>query len=57
MLHNFDGPRYRKNEKYLKIVIAIMVFHVFLIFHVSGPLKVLHPTHTPTENLSKPLRR
>lgn len=34
MLHTFYGPCYTKNEKYMKNVIAIMFFHVFLIFHI-----------------------
>ena len=34
MLHAFNGPCYTKNEKYVKIVIAITFFHVFLIFRV-----------------------
>ena len=35
MFHTFDGPCYTKNEKYMKNVITIMFFHVFLIFHVA----------------------
>ena len=34
MLHTFDGRFYMKNEKYMKNVITITFFYVFLIFHV-----------------------
>ena len=39
MLHTFDGPFYTKNDKYIKSVIAIMIFYVFLIFHVVESIK------------------
>ena len=39
MLYTFDGPYYTKIEKYVKNVIAIMFFHVFLIFHVARSVK------------------
>ena len=63
MFHTFDGPCYTKNE------ISIMFFHAFLIFHVARSIKNmqhgyslnedlnLHPTSTPTRNLSKTLGR
>ena len=39
MLHTFNGPCYTKNEKHMKNVIAIIFFHVFLIFHAVGSIK------------------
>lgn len=39
MLHTFDGPYYMKNEKYMKKVIAITLFHVFIIFNVLGSIE------------------
>ena len=39
MLHTFDGSYYTKNEKYMKNVILIMFFYVFLIFHVARSIK------------------
>ena len=36
MLHTFDGPCSTKNEKYIKNVIAITFFHVYLCFHVES---------------------
>ena len=39
MLHTFDGPRYPKIEKYIKKHDCNHVFHVFLIFHVAGPIE------------------
>ena len=35
MLHTFDGSHYTKNEKYMKNVIVITFFYVFLIFSCS----------------------
>ena len=39
MLHTFDGLYYAENEKYMKYVIAITFFHVFLIFCVVGSIE------------------
>ena len=39
MLHNFDGSYYTKNDKYIKNVIVIMFFYVFVIFRVVGPIE------------------
>ena len=39
MLHTFDRPYYTKNEKYMKNVITITFFHVFLIFRVVGSIE------------------
>ena len=36
MLRTFNGPCYMKNDKYMKNVIAITFFHVFLIFRIEG---------------------
>ena len=41
MLHTFDGPCYTKNEKYMKNVIAIMFFHVFLIFCLASSIEIV----------------
>jgi len=65
MFHTFDEPCYTKMEKYMKNMIAITFFNYFSFFVEQGPLKVcnmgtpwmrnqnLHPTSTPTRNLSK----
>ena len=39
MLHTFHGPRYTKNEKYMKKHNCKHVFHVFLIFLVAGSIE------------------
>ena len=39
MLHTFYGTYYMKNDKYMKNVIAITFFYVFLIFSVVGPIE------------------
>ena len=39
MLHTFDELYYTKNEKYIKNVIVITCFYVFLIFRVVGPIE------------------
>ena len=39
MFHTFGGPRYTKNEKYMKIHDCNHVFHVFIIFRVEGSLE------------------
>ena len=39
MSHTFGGPLYTKNYKYMKNVIAITFFHVFLIFCVVGSIE------------------
>ena len=52
MLHNFDGPFYMKNEKYMKNVIAIMFFHVFLTFHVAGSIKSMQHGYSLDEELN-----
>ena len=41
MLHTFDELYYTKNEKYIKNVIVITFFYVFLIFRVVGPIEIL----------------
>ncbi len=69
MLHTLDEPSYTKNEKYMKNVIAITCFHVFLIFRVVGSIESMKHGYsldeessfsskkTLTQNLSKTLRR
>jgi len=39
MLHTFNESCYMKNEKYMKNIIAIMFFHVFLFFRVAGSME------------------
>ena len=39
MLHTFDGLFYAKNEKYMKKCDCNHVFHVFLIFRVTGSIE------------------
>ena len=39
ILHNFYGPFYMKNEKYIKNVIVNTFFHVFLHFRVAGSIE------------------
>ena len=39
MLHTFDELYYMKNEKYIKNMIVITFFNVFLIFRVVGPIE------------------
>ena len=38
MFPTLNGPRYKKNEKYMKKHECNHVFHVFLIFRVSGSI-------------------
>ena len=39
MLHTFDGPCNKKNEKYMKKRDCNHVFHVFLIYRVAGSIE------------------
>ena len=39
MLHTSDRSCYMKNEKYMKKVIAITLYHVFLKFRVAGSIE------------------
>ena len=52
MLHTFDGPYYTKNEKYMKNVIAITFFHVFIIFHVVGSIESMQHGYSLDEELN-----
>ena len=52
MLHTFDGPCYMKNEKYMKNVIAIMCFHVVLIFCVVGSIESMQHGYSFDEELN-----
>ena len=52
MLHTFNGRHYMKNEKYMKNVIAIMFFHVFLIFHVAGSIQSMQHGYSLDEELN-----
>ena len=57
MLHTFDGPRCMKTEKCMKNVITIMIFLCISHFLCSRTHRILHPTSTPAQNLSKTLGR
>ena len=52
MLHTFDGSCYTKNEKYIKNVIAITFFHVFLIFRGAGSNKSMKHVNSLDEELN-----
>ena len=52
MLHTFNGPFYMKNEKYMKNVIAITFFHVFLIFRVIESIKSMQHGYSMDEELN-----
>ena len=39
MKHTFDGTFYMKIEKYMKNVITITFFNIFIIFRVSGSIE------------------
>ena len=52
MLHNFDGLCYTQNEKYMKNVIAITFFNVFLIFHVEGFIESMQYGYSFDEELN-----
>jgi len=52
MLHTFNGPCYTKNEKYMKNVIAIMFFHLFLIFCVAGSIESMQHGYSLDEELN-----
>ena len=51
MFHTFDGPCYTKNEKYMKNVIAITFFHVFLMFHVDRSIESMKHGYSLDEEL------
>jgi len=52
MLYTFDGSFYPRNDKYRKNVIAIMFFHVFLIFHVEGSVESMQHGYSLDEELN-----
>ena len=52
MLHTFDGPCYTKNEKYIKNVIVITLFHVFLIVRVPGSIETMQHGYYLDEELN-----
>ena len=52
MLHTFDGPYNTKNVKYIKDVIAITFFHVFLIFHVARSIESMQHGYSLDEELN-----
>ena len=52
MLHTFDGPCYMKNEKYMKNMITITFFHVFIIFHIVGSIESMQHGYSLDEELN-----
>ena len=52
MLHTFYGPCYTKNEKYMKKVIEIMIFHVFLIFCIVKSIECMIHGYSLDEELN-----
>ena len=52
MLHTFDGPCYMKNETYMKNVISITCFHVFVIFRVVGSIETMKHGYSLDEELN-----
>ena len=52
MLHTFDGFHYTKNEKYMKNMIAIAFFHVFIIFRVEQSIKSIPHGYSLDEELN-----
>ena len=52
MLHIFDGRCYIKNEKYMKNMIAITFFQVFLIFRVAGSIESIQHGYSLNEELN-----
>ena len=52
MLHTFDGSYYTKNEKYMKNVIVITFFYVFLIFRVAKSIKSVQYGYSLDEELN-----
>ena len=53
MLHTYDGHCYMKNEKYIKKKCDYNhLFHVFLIFHVAGPIESMQPRHSLDKELN-----
>ena len=52
MLHSFDGPCYMKNEKYMKNVIIITFFYVFLIFCVAESFESMQHGYSLDEELN-----
>jgi len=48
----FDGPYYTKNEKYMKNMIAITLFNVFLIFILAGSIESMQHVCSLDEELN-----
>jgi len=51
MFYTLNGPYYTKNHKYMKNVITVTFFHVFLIFHVAGFIKSMQHRYSLDEEL------
>jgi len=51
MFHTFDGLCYMKNEKYMKNMIALTFFHVFLILRVVGSIESMQHRYSLDEEL------
>ena len=52
MLHTFDGPCHMKIEKYMKNLIAITFYHVFIIFHVAESIETVQHGYSLDEELN-----
>ena len=52
MLHTFHGSCYTKNEKYIKNVITITFFYVFLIFRVVEFIESMQHGYSLDEELN-----
>ena len=52
MLHTFDIVYYTKKDKYMKNMISITFFHVFLIFCVAGSIKSMQHGYSLDEKLN-----
>jgi len=52
MLHTFDGLKNTKNEKYVKYVITITRFNVFLIFYEARSTKSIQHGYSLDEELN-----
>ena len=52
MLHTFDEPYYMKNNKYMKNLIAIMFFHLFLNFCVEESIESMQDGYSLEEEIN-----
>ena len=52
MFHTFDGLCYMKNGKYIKQMIAMTFFYVFLIFRVEEFIESMQHEYSLDEELN-----